>query len=96
MYEDEAETIRTMMRARARIIYSKHADRERMPEREITDRDVRTVLETCLEITQIRENDQGPVWSVEGHDLDGRRLRICVAVKARRNIVIVVTTIELK
>jgi hypothetical protein len=94
VYEAEAGIIRRMMRDRARIIYSRHAEFDRMPLRNITDDDVRMVLARCR-VTGIRDSSQGPVWAAEGTDLDGRLLRIPVAVKETGAIIIVVSAIEL-
>ena len=94
MYEHEAGVIRRLIRGQARIIYSDHAERVRMVARDITDSDVRTVLGKCR-VTDIRTNRMGPVWSAESTDLDGRHLRICVAVRQEQTVIIVVTAIDL-
>jgi hypothetical protein len=94
MYEEEAELIRRMMKRGARIIYSNHAKRERMPERHITDNDVCTVLAHC-NITECRQTREGNVFAAEGLDLDDRLLRIPVVVHEQRNVIIVVTATEL-
>lgn len=94
MYEREARVIRRMMAEHARLIYSTHAEIDRMPERSITDEDVRAVLASC-KVTGIRQNRQGPVWAAEGTDLDGRFLRIPVSVREANHVIIVVSAIEL-
>ncbi|MGF7210731.1 hypothetical protein GGE65_005339 [Skermanella aerolata] len=94
MYEKEAQLIRSMMASGARIIYSIHAEMDRMPERNITYEDVKAVLSACV-VTGIRQNKLGPVWAAEGTDLDDRFLRIPVAVKELRGTIIVVSAIEL-
>jgi hypothetical protein len=94
MFEHEAGVIRRLMRDQIRIVYSDHAERARMVQRQITDGDVRTVLGKCR-VTDIRPHKLGPVWSAEGTDLDGRRLRVCVSVPPAQTAIIVVTTIDL-
>lgn len=95
MYEHEAGVIRRLITDRNhRIIYSHHAERGRMVERGITENDVRTVLKRCR-VTEVRPDRRGPVWSAEGTDLDGRRLRICVSVREEAVLIVVVTTIDL-
>ena len=94
MYEDEAAVIRRMMESGVRIIFSFHAEMERMPERNISKDDIKVVLANCC-VTEIRESNLGPVWAAQGVDLDDRSLRIPVAVKQNRNAIIIVSAIEL-
>lgn len=94
MYEAEAAVIRRMVHGACRIVYSRHA-RDRMAERGITDGDVRLVLGRCR-VTEVREGEFGAVHSAEGTDIDGRPLRVCVAVREPPvNAVVVVTAIDL-
>lgn len=93
MYEHEAGQIRRLMKDGPRIIYSDHAEYDRMLRRKISPADIRTVLKKCS-VTDVRPGDQGDVYSAEGTDLDGRRLRICVALNPPKTV-IVVTTIKL-
>ncbi|WP_083876093.1 DUF4258 domain-containing protein [Caenispirillum salinarum] len=76
-----------------RLIFTTHARKIRMPERNITDSDVRTVLRSCT-VTDKRFSHPGEVLSAEGKDLDGRNLRICVRINPPCTL-IVVTTIDL-
>lgn len=92
MYDHVAKLIHKLIIARARIIYSDHAERERMPERDITEDDVEAALSECR-ITERRENELGEVWAAEGEDLDERTLRIPVAIRQRDNAIIIVSTI---
>ncbi len=95
MFEYEAGVICRLIRdQKTRLIYRNHAERVRMVQRDISENDVRTVLGKCC-VTDIREHTLGPVWSAEGTDLDGRRLRICVSVPTPQTAIIVVTTIDL-
>lgn len=93
MYEHEAAEIRRMMENTPRVIYTDHARTESMVQRRINDTDVRTVLKKCV-VTEVRPNLKGDVLSAEGSDLEGRRLRICVALNPPRTI-IVITAIDL-
>lgn len=96
MFEHEAGIIRRMMRnPGVRIVYSDHAERERMVQRKITDNDVRTVLKRCR-VTLVEDRGPTPVWNAEGSDLDGRRLRVCVRVNEEAIVVVVITVIDLK
>ena len=65
-----------------------------MPERHITDNDVCAVLTRC-NITGCRHTNDGKVFAAEGLDLDDQLLRIPVVVHEQRNVIIVVTAIEL-
>lgn len=95
MYEYEAGVIRRLIRDQSvRVIYSDHAERVRMVARGIEESDVLTVLKRCR-VTEVRNHNLGPVWSAEGTDLDGRRLRICVSVREDRVVIMIVTTINL-
>ncbi|CAK0770768.1 DUF4258 domain-containing protein [uncultured Gammaproteobacteria bacterium] len=95
MNEFESSVIRRLMKdPGTRLIFSPHAERARMVERDVTENDVRTVLKKCR-VSLVEWRGSALVWNAESNDIDGRPLRIPVMVNETNKLIVVRTVIDL-
>jgi len=63
-----------------------------MRERDITQSDVRRVLATGTVTFVERKADE--LWHIEGHDVDGRSIRVIASVREQQLVIKLVTVFE--
>jgi hypothetical protein len=89
-YVTETQQLRAVVsNQECRYIFTRHAEKK-MKERKISAEDIRHALMNGHVTLSELKRDQ--VWRVEGTDIDGRRIRVEVAVYVDAVVVKVITT----